>query len=131
MYTKENLVGILLSLPKLEINVIPDDSTRIGYRVRLRATFRGGSEMLQAIQRTLLQYDIESRYRDEEHKSRPRPILAVTGKKNLNPLCELVPDNLPDIRNEWGNFKEAVDLFDRNMQHTLTGLERIIELKSE
>lgn len=131
MYTKENLVGILLSLPKLEINVIPDDSTRIGYRVRLRATFRGGSEMLQAIQRTLLQYDIESRYRDEEHKSRPRPILVVTGKKNLNPLCELVPDNLPDIRNEWGNFKEAVDLFDRNMQHTLTGLERIIELKSE
>ena len=131
MYTKEQLVGIMLSLPKLEINVNKDDSTKIGYRVRLRVTMRGDSEMLKAIQRTLYMYEIESRYKDQEHSSRPRPILIITGKSNLDKLCEMIPDNLPDVRNDWPKFKEAVDLFGRNLQHSLTGLERIIELKAE
>lgn len=131
MYTKEQLIGIMLSLPKLEINVNRDDSTRIGYRVRLRVTMRGDSKMLKAIQRTLYMYEIESRYKEQEHKSRPRPILIITGKNNLDKLCELIPDNLPDVRDDWPKFREAVELFNKNLQHSLTGLERMIELKAE
>ena len=39
MYSKDQLIGILLSLAKTEIHVSKDDSTRIGYRVRLNALY--------------------------------------------------------------------------------------------
>ena len=64
MYSKDQLIGILLSLAKTEIHVSKDDTTRIGYRVRLKVSFRGHAEMLQAIQRTLLQHNIESKYKE-------------------------------------------------------------------
>ena len=130
MYSKDQLIGILLSLAKTEIHVSKDDSTRIGYRVRLKVSFRGGARMLQAVQRTLLQHNIESKYKEKEHKTRPRPILMVTGKKNLTRLCELLPRHLPDVRDSWDTFREAVDIFDRNLNHTMTGLQRMIELKN-
>jgi len=129
MFSRQQLEGILLSHPKTEINVSRDSTTHIGYRVRLKVSFRGDEQFLRAIKRTLLQSNIEARYKDKEHSSRPRPILTVSGKKNLYLICKLVPDELPDSKNSWGAFKSAVIIVDDNDQHTAAGLDKILMLK--
>jgi len=129
MFSQDQLVGILLSHPKTEISVSRDTATNIGYRVRLKVSFRGKAEFLKAIQRTLLQHGIESYFKDKEHKSRPRPILSVSGKKNLHLICQLVPESLPDSKASWPTFKKAVKILDTNKQHTINGLDQILKLK--
>jgi len=129
MFNRHQLEGILLSNPKCEINVSRDKETYIGYRVRLKVSFRGREKFLLAIQRTLLQYQVEAKYKKQEHKTRPRPILTVTGKRNLWNLCKLVPESLPDVKGEWDTFKEAVGIVDVNRQHTEEGLDEILKLK--
>lgn len=129
MFNRSQLEGILLSHPKCEINVSRDEETHIGYRVRLKVSFRGKSEFLLGIQRTLLQHEIVAKYKEEEHKTRPRPILTITGKKNLWNLCNIVPDNLPTAKGEWETFKQAVIIVDSNRQHTEKGLDEILALK--
>ena len=129
MFSKQQLEGILLSHPKTEINVSRDSTTHIGYRVRLKVSFRGDEQFLRAIKRTLLQSNIEARYKDKEHSSRPRPILTVSGKKNLHLICALVPAELPDSKDSWSSFREAVDIVDANNQHTSEGLDQILMLK--
>tara|TARA_B100000686_G_C16734423_1_gene942721 strand:+ start:1296 stop:1694 length:399 start_codon:yes stop_codon:yes gene_type:complete len=129
MFSKQQLEGILLSHPKTEINVSRDSTTHIGYRVRLKVSFRGDEEFLQAVKRTLLQSNIEAKYKAKEHSSRPRPILTVSGKKNLHLICKLVPAQLPDSKKSWGSFRKAVALVDENKQHTSEGLDKILKLK--
>ncbi len=129
MFSKQQLEGILLSHPKTEINVSRDSTTHIGYRVRLKVSFRGDGQFLEAIQRTLLQSNIEAKYKDKEHSSRPRPILTVSGKKNLHLICNLVPVELPDSKDSWSSFREAVKIVDSNSQHTAEGLDQILKLK--
>ena len=118
-----------MSNPKCEINVSKDKETYIGYRVRLKISFRGQESFLLGIQRSLLQHQIEAKYKSEEHKTRPRPILTVTGKRNLWNICDLVPDNLPNAKGEWETFKQAVKIVDSNRQHTEEGLDEILKLK--
>tara|TARA_R110002051_G_scaffold260800_2_gene320597 strand:- start:7855 stop:8253 length:399 start_codon:yes stop_codon:yes gene_type:complete len=129
MFSKGQLEGILLSHPKTEINVSRDSTTHIGYRVRLKVSFRGDALFLKALKRTLLQSNIEARYKDKEHSSRPRPILTVSGKKNLHLICALVPSELPDSKYSWAAFKSAVIIVDDNRQHTAEGLDQILMLK--
>ena len=129
MFSKQQLEGILLSHPKTEINVSRDSTTHIGYRVRLKVSFRGDGQFPEAIQRTLLQSNIEAKYKDKEHSSRPRPILTVSGKKNLHLICNLVPVELPDSKDSWSSFREAVKIVDSNSQHTAEGLDQILKLK--
>lgn len=129
MFSKQQLEGILLSHPKTEINVSRDATTHIGYRVRLKVSFRGDEDFLKAIQRTLMQSNIEAKYKDKEHSSRPRPILTVSGKKNLHLICKLVPPKLPDSKKSWVSFRDAVELVDENKQHTAEGLDKILKLK--
>ena len=49
MFTKEQLQGILLSLPKCEIHINQANNIDIGYRVRLRINFRASSSDLSLI----------------------------------------------------------------------------------
>lgn len=129
MYSKEQLEGILISGAKCEINVSRDLSASIGYRVRLRVNFRGKKEYLLAIGRTLKQHNILAKFKEQEHKSRPRPILTVTGKAALYGLCNLVPDNIPH-NNNWNIFKEARHIVHEVKGHQNSqGLDRILELK--
>ena len=128
MFTKEQLQGILLTLPKCEIHINQTKNIDIGYRVRLRVNFRATSEFLLALQRTLTQYDIKSTYKDIEHKSRPKPILRVGGHKDVYLLSKLIP-NLPDAKNEWSKNLEIIDIVSSGRHLELPGLERIFELK--
>jgi len=129
MFNRSQLEGILLSHPKCEINVARDKETYIGYRVRLKVSFRGNEDFLKGIQRTLLQHEIDAKFKSKEHKTRPRPILTITGKKNLWNLCNIVPEDLPTAKGEWATFKQAVAIVDTNRQHTERGLDEILELK--
>jgi len=129
MYNDDQLVGILISIAKPEIHISRADNTNIGYRVRLRVNLRGSEEFLLAVSRTLNQKGIDAKYKAQEHKSRPRPILTIGGIVPLWKLSEFVPDNLPDAKNCWGDFKEIVSIVDDGQHHTLEGLDRIMKLK--
>lgn len=129
MYTKEQLEGILLSQAKCEINVSKDITASIGYRVRLRINFRGEQDYLKAIARSLKQHSVDSKFKEKEHQARPRPILTITGKKDLYNLCRLIPENLPS-NIDWETFKEAREIVhDLKGHQTSDGLDRILELK--
>ena len=109
MYNKGQIQGILLSIAKPEIHVSRAGNTNIGYRVRIRVNIRGGEDFLLGVQRTLNQKNIESTYKEREHKSRPRPILSINGIVNLWKLCGMIPEDVPDAghvrgprQHSWG-----------------------------
>ena len=77
MYSRDFLQGVFLSHGNPEVSVVRN-GTQIGYRVRIRVCLRGTEEFLKAVQRSLLQHEIESKYRDEEHSARKKPILIVS-----------------------------------------------------
>ena len=131
MYSKGQLQGILLSIAKPEVHVAKATKLQIGYRVRVRVNIRGASNFLLGVQRTLLQHGVESNYKEKEHKSRPRPILTIGGLTNIWKLCQLVPDDLPDAKDNWNEFEEIIEILDSGEHHTLEGLERILQLKGE
>ena len=121
MFNIGQLEGILLCLAKPETHVSRADNTTIGYRVRIRINFRGNGDFLLGLQRTLEQKGIDSRYKEKEHKSRPRPILSVGGLVNIWKVCELVPNDKPDAKGVWDKFKLIVTIIDNGQHHTLEG----------
>tara|TARA_R100000458_G_C8278325_1_gene254339 strand:+ start:3080 stop:3478 length:399 start_codon:yes stop_codon:yes gene_type:complete len=131
MYNDDQLVGILISIAKPEIHISRADNTNIGYRVRIRVNIRGSESFLKGVHRSLLQKGIESKYKDKEHKSRPRPILTIGGLINNWKLAQLVPDNLADAKDCWSDLKEIIKIVDDGGHHTLEGLDRILKLKGE
>ncbi len=122
------LIGILLSSGKLDFNIERASDSQIGYRVRIKIIIRAKEEFLRAVERTLLQHEITSSYKEKESKTRPKPILKIGGIKNLYKLTELVPD-LPDAKGEWKTFRELVELISENKHRTSSGLDRILEIK--
>ena len=124
MFNKDQLIGILLCLPKPEIHVARADNVGMGYRIRLRLNIRGGEKYLKALERSLLLHNIKC-----QHKSRPRPILRISGIVNLHLVAELVDVGLPDAKNAWADFREVIGIFDRGEHHTPEGLDRILEIK--
>lgn len=128
MYSKDMLIGILLTAGKLDFNIERASDSQIGYRVRVKIILRAEESFLKAVERTLLQHEITSSYKEKESKTRPKPILKIGGIKNLYKLTELVPV-LPDAKGEWGTFRELVELISENKHRTSSGLDRIFELK--
>ena len=128
MYSKDMLIGILLTAGKLDFNIERASDSQIGYRVRVKIIIRAEESFLKAVGRTLLQHEITSSYKEKESKTRPKPILKIGGIKNLYKLTELVPV-LPDAKEEWEVFRELVDLISENKHRTSSGLDRIFELK--
>ncbi len=129
MFSKDMLIGILLTQAKMDFLLERSNSAYMGYRVRLKLNIRAEESFLLAIQRSLLQHSITSKFHKEEHKARPKPILKIGGIKNLYKICALVPTTLPDSKNEWFVFRELVDLIDDGHHKTAKGFDRILELK--
>jgi hypothetical protein len=128
MLTREQLQGVLLSLPKTEITVRRDERHIVGYAVRLGVHFRANENFLTAIHRTLHQYEIESKWKDVESKVRPKPIVSIRGVENLRKVCDLVP-TLPDYRNQWDNFKQVVLLVENDDHYSQEGIDEILHIK--
>ena len=88
MYSKDMLIGILLSRSKLDFHIEKADSALLGYRVRVNLTLRAEEDFLLATQRSLLQHSIESKYHALESKVRAKPVLKIGGIKNLFKITE-------------------------------------------
>jgi|TARA_R110000824_G_scaffold283693_3_gene472058 hypothetical protein len=129
MYNKDQLIGILLCIPKPEIHISRADNIGMGYRIRLRLNIRGAAAFLKGVARSLEQHGIQSIYKDKEHNSRPRPILRVSGIVNLHLIAKLVDVDLPDAKDSWEDFREVIEIFDRGEHHTPEGLDRILTIK--
>tara|TARA_R110001632_G_C11173799_1_gene399988 strand:- start:148 stop:546 length:399 start_codon:yes stop_codon:yes gene_type:complete len=129
MFSKDMLVGILLSNAKMDFLIERDKNTYMGYRVRLKLKLRAEEPFLLAVQRSLLQHEINSKYSPKESMVRQKPILKIGGIKNLYKISELVPKALPDSKGEWEVFREVIQLIDEGRHKTAHGLERILELK--
>ncbi len=131
MFNKNQLQGILLSIAKPEVHISRSDSIQIGYRIRMRINIRGTKTFLEYIERSLLQHGIDSKLKEQEHKSRPRPILTISGKDNINKTTVLVPHHLPDSKGDWFDFRRIAVIVDRGEHHTLEGLDKIFKIKGE
>lgn len=129
MYSKDMLIGILLSSAKPEIQIIKDSNSQIGYRVRLKINLRGKGQYLMAIRRTLSQHNISASFSTRESEARPRPILRVGGIKNIYKLCDLIPSGIPDRNDDWTSFAEAVNIVANNEHLTLEGLDNLFRIK--
>ena len=129
MFSKEMIIGILLSSTKMDLNITSSDVSSIGYRVRLRLNIRANSKFLLALQRSLYHYGIETTYREEEHSTRKKPILRIGGIKNLYKTKELVHSSLPHSKDEWDSFVECVEIISEKEHLTLSGMERLFEIK--
>lgn len=129
MYSKDMIIGILLSKAKMDFLIERSEDNYMGYRVRLKLNIRAEEPFLLAIERSLLQHSITSKFHSKEHKSRPHPILKIGGIKNLYKICSLVPETLPDSKNAWPIFRELVSLISNGEHRTAEGLDRILELK--
>ncbi len=130
VYSKEMIIGILLSSSKMNLHISVDERMQIGYNVRLRLVIRGNNNFILALRRSLLQHQIVTTYKEKENKKRPKPVLYIGGIKNLYRTRELIPE-LPNSKDELGLFREAVEIISNKKHLTLKGIERLVEIKGE
>jgi len=127
VFSREELAGIFLSIPTAEVSVVKANNMATGYRVRLRICIRGKLEYLQAIQRSLLQSEIECVIKEKENKQRPKPILIISDKKSMERVLALVPHKPSNVN--WHVFDEIFVLYMWQRHLTQEGLDEILELK--
>lgn len=128
MYSKDMLIGILLSSSKVEFIIERADDSKIGYRIKVSLIIRAERDFLLAVRRSLLQHSIQSSFKETEGVNRKKPILRIGGIKNLYKVTRLVPE-LPDSKDEWGMLRELVDIMSNAGHRTAEGLDRILRLK--
>lgn len=128
MYSKDMLIGILLSSSKVEFIIERADDSKIGYRIKVSLILRAERDFLLAVRRSLLQHSIQSSFKEMEGVNRKKPILRIGGIKNLYKVTRLVPE-LPDSKDEWGMLRELVDIMSNAGHRTAEGLDRILQLK--
>tara|TARA_Y100000816_G_scaffold287098_1_gene269258 strand:- start:337 stop:732 length:396 start_codon:yes stop_codon:yes gene_type:complete len=128
MYSKDMLIGIILSSFVLEIRINKDKKLAIGYRTTVSLVARGNLEWLNAIKRSLLQHEITSKLNTKESKNRPSPLLRISSIKNLTKVKTLLKD-LPSRNFKTNQFNELVDLIANKRHLTLNGFDTILKLK--
>ena len=128
MYGRDVLNGILISIGNPEVNIVNSSKSKLGYRVRLRVCIRGKDTFLWGINRSLLQHEIESNYKDKEHSGRPKPILVISGLDNLTRLVEMMDSKLI-TNNDWETFNKSLRMIAEKEHLKAEGLERILKMK--
>lgn len=120
MYSKDMLIGIFLSHAGYYLIIEKRDLYKLGYNSRLRIRIGGKKEFLQAINRTLLQHEIDSVFVGIH--------LEINSFDSICKVMELLPD-VPDSKDKLKLFRELVRMF-KNKEHlTLEGLEKLMEIK--
>lgn len=128
MYGRDVLNGILISIGNPEVNIVNSSKSKLGYRVRLRVCIRGEGAFLWGINRSLLQHEIESNYKDKEHSGRPKPILVISGLDNLTRLVEMMDSRLI-TNNDWETFNKSLRMIAEKEHLKAEGLEKILKMK--
>ena len=127
MYSKEFIQGAFLSHGNPEVSVVRN-GTEIGYRVRIRICLRGTEEFLLGIQRSLLQHEIDSKYKEEEHSARRKPILIVSKLSEVMKLINMLPLNLPSNA-DWDTLAKTTFMVMQKEHLTQDGLDKILKMK--
>jgi|TARA_A200000159_G_C7264917_1_gene314661 hypothetical protein len=127
VYSKEFIQGAFLSHGNPEVSVVRN-GTEIGYRVRVRVCLRGTEEFLLGIQRSLLQHEIDSHYKDEEHSARKKPILIISRLSEVMRLMNILPLDLPANAN-WDILAKTTFIILQKEHLTQDGLDKILKMK--
>tara|TARA_R100000908_G_scaffold60948_1_gene38636 strand:+ start:677 stop:1069 length:393 start_codon:yes stop_codon:yes gene_type:complete len=127
VYSKEFIQGAFLSHGNPEVSVVRN-GTEIGYRVRVRVCLRGTEEFLLGIQRSLLQHEIDSHYKDEEHSARKKPILIISRLSEVMKLMNILPLDLPANAN-WDILAKTTFMIVQKEHLTQDGLDKILKMK--
>ena len=130
MFTLEQLEGVISALAYPEIEITKDDKQSIGYRIRLRITFRArNNEFLLKLQRTLADVGIDSYYKEREKEGRPYPLLRLTNVDNLIKFFRLIDSDEPTSNDRFNSFLEVLTLVSNKHHLRQKGFERILEIK--
>ena len=129
LFSKDMLIGILLSKAKFEIQINNDSKSRLGYSTKLKINIRGEEDFLLGVQRSLLQHNITSHYKKIESKSRQKPILKISGVVNMTKVKNMIPKHLPDSNNEWKDFSKAIKIMNSKGHLTLDGFDALLKIK--
>lgn len=131
MFRREQLQGILLTLARPEVTIYRSEKSKSGYTIRVRVMFRASWDFLNALERTLNQYDIKTILREKEGSNRQAPVLIVGQKVALNNLRNLMPD-LPCSHSDWNKFdlvagylQEGLHLEDDGMNRLMREIENV------
>lgn len=127
MYSREFIQGAFLSHGNPEVSIVKN-GTQIGYRVRVRVCLRGTEEFLLGMQRSLLQHEIDSHYKDEEHSARKKPILIVSRLSEVMRLMNILPLDLPANAN-WDILAKTTFMIIQKEHLTQEGLDKILKMK--
>ncbi len=127
MYSKEFIQGAFLSHGNPEVSVVRN-GTEIGYRVRIRICLRGSEDFLLGMQRSLLQHEIDSKYKEEEHSARRKPILIVSKLSEVMKLINMLPLNLPSNA-DWDTLAKTTFMVMQKEHLTQDGLDKILKMK--
>ena len=127
MYSKEFIQGAFLSHGNPEVSVVRN-GTEIGYRVRIRICLRGSEDFLLGMQRSLLQHEIDSKYKEEKHSARRKPILIVSKLSEVMKLINMLPLNLPSNA-DWDTLAKTTFMVMQKEHLTQDGLDKILKMK--
>jgi hypothetical protein len=122
MLTREQLQGVLISIAKPQFLITRDERYATGYCVRLSITIGTNRDLLTAIIRTLLQYEIVAKPYSNGKS------LKVNGNDNLCKLLELIPKTLPAKAN-WMRFSQALEIVKDSKHQTQEGLDELFRIK--
>jgi len=127
VYSKEFIQGAFLSHGNPEVSIVRN-GTEIGYRVRIRICLRGSEDFLLGMQRSLLQHEIDSKYKEEEHSARRKPILIVSKLSEVMKLINMLPLNLPSNA-DWDILAKTTFMVMQKEHLTQDGLDKILKMK--
>ena len=123
--------GILLAIGRPELTIYQNEKKNIGYEIRIRVNVRADSrQFLEEINRVLLENNIRSNVKYSESKIRPKPILWISGIRNIVTLTTLL-ENKCASKADWNMFKEAAHIIYEDEHNTQEGLDRLLQLKGE
>lgn len=129
MFSKEVLIGVLISKAVFEIQFLRTDNSRIGYSVLPSICIRAEEQFLSDFKRSLMQHQIKSSIKLIESKQRPKPILRISGIANTHNTLQLIPEFYSDANNSLNTYKGIILRLVNKEHLTLEGLETIMEIR--
>ena len=129
MFSREIIHGILLSSGRPELTIYRNEKKHIGYEIRLRVNLRADNlEFLNYIKLALTELNNTSKIKESESKIRPKPILWISGIRNIISVCNLI-EELVSSKTDWAKFSDAANIIYEGLHNTQEGLDRLLKLK--
>ena len=132
MFNLDMVKGVLLAIGRPELTIYRNEKKNIGYEIRIRVNVRADSErFLEEISRVLLLNDIKSKVKYSESKIRPKPILWISGIRNILAISAILKEEVASSKADWKMFFEAADIIWHDKHNAQEGLDRLLQLKGE